>query len=61
MGTIHQINNKLYINGEEVEKPKSLFFENCLCQVNDKIYINGKEKINGKWKYTIKSVLCTLF
>ena len=61
MGTIHQINDKLYINGEEVEKPKSLLFSNTICQINDKIYINGKEKINGKWKYTIKSLLYTIF
>lgn len=61
MGCIHQNNNKLYIDGIEVEKPKSLFFDNCICQINDKVYINGKEKVNGKWRYTLKSLFYTIF
>lgn len=56
-----QVNDKLIINGEEIEYPKSLFFKNTICTINEKIYINGKEKINGKWKYTINSIFHTLF
>ena len=59
---ITQINDKLFINGKEIEQPKSLFFKNSISVINNnKIYINGKEKIKGKWKYTIKSVFYTLF
>lgn len=56
-----QINDRLFINGKEIEQPKSLFFKNTITTINNKIYINGKEKIKGKWKYTIKSVFYTLF
>lgn len=58
---IMQINDRLFINGKEIEQPKSLFFKNTINIINNKIYINGKEKIKGKWKYTIKSVFYTLF
>lgn len=58
---VTQYNNKLFIDGKEIQQPKSLFFKNCVHIVNNKIYINGKEKINGKWKYTIKSIFHTLF
>lgn len=61
MSSITQFNDKLYIDGKEVEKPKSLLFKNTVCQINDKIYVNGKEKINGKWKYTIKSLYYSIF
>lgn len=56
-----QINDRLFINGKEIEQSKSLFFKNTITTINNKIYINGKEKIKGKWKYTIKSVFYTLF
>lgn len=59
--SIVQMNNELWINGEKVNQPKSLFFKNCVSQVNGKAYINGKELIKGKWKYTLKSVFHTLF
>lgn len=59
--TITQINGKLFINGKEVKRPKSLFFQNCVVQVNNKAYINGKEFKNGKWRYTFKSIFNTLF
>lgn len=58
---ITQINDRLFINGKEIEQPKSLFFKNTINTINNKIYINGKEFKNGKWKYTIKSVFYTLF
>ena len=58
---IMQINDRLFINGKEIEQSKSLFFKNTITTINNKIYINGKEKIKGKWKYTIKSVFYTLF
>lgn len=61
MSSIYQINNKLYIDGKEVKQPKSIFFKNCVCQVNNKLYLNGKECIKGKWKYTIKSLIHTIF
>ena len=59
--SIVQKDNELYINGEKVEQPKSLFFKNCICQVNDKTYINGKEFKKGKWRYTLRSIFNTLF
>lgn len=61
MSSIVHFDNKIYIDGKEVEQPKSLFFNNVICQINNKIYINGKEKINGKWRYTIKSLYHTIF
>lgn len=59
--SIVQKDKELWINGEKVEQPKSLFFRNCIVQVNDKTYINGKEFKKGKWRYTLKSILNTLF
>ena len=59
--SILQIDNKLWVDGKRVEKPKSLFFENCVVQSNNKIYINGKEFKKGKWKYTLRSLFNTLF
>lgn len=56
-----QHNDKLFINGKEIKKPKSLLFKNNVTTINDKIYVNGKEFINGKWKYTIMSIFHTLF
>ena len=41
--TIRQEDDRLWINGEEIEMPKSIFFKNCLIQRNGKNYINGKE------------------
>ena len=61
MANVLQIGNKLFINGKEIEKPKSLFFKNSVCMSNNKLYINGKEFKNGKWKYTLNSILYTLF
>lgn len=56
--TIRQEDDRLWINGEEIEMPKSIFFKNCLIQRNGKNYINGKEWIasQGKWRYTLKSL-----
>lgn len=54
--TIRQEDDRLWINGEEIEMPKSIFFKNCLIQRNEKNYINGKEYKNGEWKYTLKSL-----
>ena len=59
--TIEQKGNELWINGKKIEQPKSLFFKNCIIQSNNKTYINGKEFINGKWKYTLRSIFNTLF
>lgn len=53
--------NNVYINGEKVIMPKSLFFKNHICQVNNKTYLNGKEFKNGKWRYTLRSLFNTLF
>lgn len=61
INNITQCNNELWINGEKVEQPKSLFFKNCIVTNNNRIYINGKEKINGVWKYTLRSIFATLF
>lgn len=59
--SIIQINDRLIINGEEIEQPKSLFFKNTICQINGNVYINGKEFKNGKWKYTFKSLFFSIF
>ena len=61
MASVQQINGKLYIDGKEVEQPKSIFSGNIMVQINDKVYINGKELINGKWKYTFRSLFHTIF
>lgn len=59
--SIVQKDKELWINGEKIEQPKSLFFKNCISQANGKSYINGKEFKNGKWKYTLKSLFNSLF
>lgn len=61
MNNIRQINNRLFINDEEIEYPKSLFFNNTICQINNNVYVNGKKYKNGKWKYTLKSLFYTIF
>lgn len=58
---ITQINDELWINGEKIDVPKSLFFKNCFVQCNGKNYINGKEKKEGKWCYTLRSIWNSLF
>lgn len=60
VNSIIHCNNKVYINGKEVEQPKSLFFNAQVC-TNNKVYINGKEYKKGKWRYTIKSLYHTIF
>lgn len=57
MNSIYQIGDELYINGNKVKKPKSIFFSNTVCQINNKVYINGKEYKNGKWRYTVKAII----
>ncbi len=59
--SILQKNNKTFINGEEIEMPESIFFRNTIVQNNKNTYLNGKEFKNGKWKYTIKSLINTIF
>ena len=61
--TITQINDELWINGEKIDIPKSLFFKNCFVQCNGENYINGKEWIASKqkWCYTLKSLWNSLF
>lgn len=59
--SIVQMNGVTYINGEKIEMPKSTFFSNTIVQVNNKVYINGKELKNGKWKYTFKSLINSIF
>lgn len=59
--SIVQKNGNTYINGEKVEMPKSIFFNNTIVQNNNKTYLNGKELKNGKWKYTFKSIFNTIF
>ena len=65
--TITQINDELWINGEKIDAPKSLFFKNCFVQYNGKNYVNGKKWIAsrdgkaGAWKYTFKSLWHTIF
>lgn len=61
VNVIIQQNNKTFINGKEIEMPKSIFFSNTIVQKNKKTYLNGKEFKNGKWKYTIKSLINTIF
>ena len=60
---ITQVNDELWINGEKIDVPKSLFFKNCFVQCNGKNYINGKEWIASKqkWCYTLKSLWNSLF
>lgn len=59
--SITQLNNKIFINGEEFEMPKSIFFSHTVTTHNTNIYLNGKEFKNGKWKYTLKSLINTIF
>lgn len=61
MKSVLQIDDRLFIGGEEVKKPKSLFFENTVCQIDDNIYVNGKEQIKGKWRYTLRSLYYSIF
>lgn len=61
MKSVLQFDNRLFIGGEEVKKPKSLFFENTVCQIDDKVYVNGKELKNGKWRYTLRSLYYSIF
>lgn len=61
MSSICQINNKLYIDGKEIEKPKSIFFKNTVSQIDNKIYINGKELKEGEWKYTLRAIFSCMF
>lgn len=61
MSSIYQTNNKLIVDGKEIEKPKSIFFQNTVCQINDKLYVNGKQFKNGKWRYTLKSLFYSIF
>lgn len=35
MINVLQIGNKIFINGKEIEKPKSLFFSNSVCMGNN--------------------------
>lgn len=60
---ITQVNDELWINGEKIDVPKSLFFKNCFVQCNGKNYINGKKWDDkaGVWKYTFKSLWHTIF
>jgi len=58
---ITQKNNKIFINGKEIEMPESMFFRNTMVHNNNKTYLNGKEFKNGKWRYTIKSLVNTIF
>ena len=60
INSVIQCNNKIYINGKEVEQPKSLFFNNQIC-MDGKVYINGKEYKKGKWRYTFKSLYRSIF
>lgn len=59
--TIRQQGNKVFINDEEIEMPKSIFFSNTITTHNTNIYLNGKEFKNEKWKYTFKSLINTIF
>jgi len=59
--SIIQQNNKTFINGKEIDMPNSIFFSNTIVQNNKKTYLNGKEFKNGKWKYTFKSLINTIF
>lgn len=59
--TIRQQDNKVFINDEEIEMPKSIFFSYTITANSTNIYLNGKEFKNGKWKYTLKSLINTIF
>lgn len=61
MSNIYQIFDKIFIDGKEIKQCKSIFFRNTICQADNKLYINGKEFKDGKWKYTIKSIINTIF
>lgn len=55
--SILQNDGNTYINGEKIDIP----FSSCQSVVtfNNKLYINGYEKINGKWKKTLKArIIC---
>ena len=59
--SVIQQNGKTFVNNEEIEMPTSKIFSNTIVQCNNKVYINGKELKHGKWKYTFKSILNTIF
>ena len=54
------IGSKLFINGEEIELPKSSN-RICIVQKNSKVYANGYELVNGKWKRTISALWNYIF
>jgi hypothetical protein len=50
------VNNKVWINGEEVPPMPTKRKNHCITQINDKVYIDGYEFKKGKWTRTLKAL-----
>lgn len=55
-----QKNGIIYVNGEELPHIPKLFGYSCVINKGSRLYINGREKINGKWKLTLRAVIACL-
>lgn len=50
-------NNCLFIDGEQVEFPKSFRNKGLnVSQRDGRLYVNGFELVNGKWKRTLAAI-----
>ena len=47
--------NKLLLNGKEIELPNKLSKCQSISMINDDIFVNGYQLINGEWKHTLKA------
>ena len=44
------LDNKVWINGEEVPPIPTKRKNHCITQINDKVYVDGYEFKKGKWR-----------
>ena len=58
--SIMQINDKIYINGEEIKMPNNSK-PSSITQIDGKVFINGYELIGGKWKITLRALFHLIF
>ena len=58
--SVVQKNDKLYVNGIEIEYPKQSN-SHTVCQINNRIFADGYEFVNGKWKRTIEAIFHLVF
>lgn len=55
-----QKNGVIYVNGEELPHIPKLFGYSCVINKGSRLYINGREKINGKWRLTLRAIVACL-